>query len=251
MARRRPANQPARRTASEHSTAAEALEARIRSYHALGKKAWDEKGKPWSRRGGGLIVQLAEEAGVHTATVRAARRFASRYTGPQLEELCGLHGPDGLPLGLAHVKVLAQVRDKRRRRALQRRAAKEGWGVKRLRREVQAAAGAKRSKGRSRLRGEDSARDALEQSREFAEDWLRRTGILLGIKGERVEEHVDELMADDSGRARDLVARLLGQLEEVEEAARSAGVELRRLLARAEGRRGGRGGRRAAAEAKP
>lgn len=104
------------------ATAAKAarMEKRLRHHHALGRKA--------NGTGNGLSVEdLTSQYAINEHTLRKIRAFAREYTQKDLDELCKLRRPNGLPLQWGHIPYLLIVKDKQERKRLQERAAREGW----------------------------------------------------------------------------------------------------------------------------
>ena len=66
---------------------------------------------------------FAAEHGISVNTLRWEKRFAARYTKRQVEALCGLRRPNGLPLHWGHVMYLLGVDDLTQRKELERQAA--------------------------------------------------------------------------------------------------------------------------------
>jgi hypothetical protein len=93
-------------------------------------------------------MEFAERLGVRRDYVDKARQFASKYNNKQFDDLCALRRPDGMPLGRKHVVFLLSVKDKRQRARLQRMAADEAWGTRRLGEEITAIQGSQSSGGR-------------------------------------------------------------------------------------------------------
>ena len=77
----------------------------LRKYHALGQPS-KSKPKPM------VDVAKAHRIGVYTAY--KARAFATAYSKRELEALCRLRRPDGLPLSWAYVPYLLTVKDRAR-----------------------------------------------------------------------------------------------------------------------------------------
>src|SRR3954447_5150923 len=102
-------------------------EAQLRAYHALGRKVLERL------RGGPLdaatLQELDEETRYGFDNIRKARVFAARYTAGQLDELCKLRTPAGMPLPWRHVRQLLMLPPGEEREALQRKAAERGWGL--------------------------------------------------------------------------------------------------------------------------
>lgn len=74
------------------------------------------------------------------------------------------------PLTSTHVVPLLSVVDKRQRKSLQQRAAKEGWSTRELKDEIKKLRGRRSAGGRPPRRPKDLA-DALVQVVKFAETW--------------------------------------------------------------------------------
>ena len=105
-------------------------EAQLRAYHALGRKvlARIEGGK----LDAATLRALDEETGYGLDNIRKARVFARLYTQSQLDVLCALRTPRGMPLPWRHVQQLLKLPPGERRDALQRKAAELGWGLEEL-----------------------------------------------------------------------------------------------------------------------
>src|SRR4051812_6181151 len=79
-------------------------EAQLRAYPALGRMVIDRvKG---GRLDAATLQKLDEETGYGFDNIRKARVFATRYTAKQLDELCRLRTPQGMPLPWRHVRQL-------------------------------------------------------------------------------------------------------------------------------------------------
>jgi hypothetical protein len=81
-------------------------------------------------------VDLAVKKGIGINTAFKARAFARHYTQRELEALCRLRRPDGLPLNWAYVPYLLTVKDKRQRAQFEKQAAKIGWTAPELYAEI-------------------------------------------------------------------------------------------------------------------
>ena len=156
-------------------TAAEA-EAQLRAYHALGIMVRDRVKE--GRLDAETIRKLIEETGHGADNIRKARVFAARYTAGQLDELCKLRNPGGMPLPWRHVRQLLMLPPGEARDALQRKAAERGWSLeeliaaipKKVRREQ-----TRREGGRA-FRGPRTLADGLRQIVRHGDEWLRRFG---------------------------------------------------------------------------
>ena len=169
--RRRPA--AASKSTGESARVRDAVQ-ELRDYYQLGLDVLDADRKNPNRRtySKGVTIRFANRLGKGRDYVDKARQFAASYTEEQLDELCSLQRPDGMPLGRTHVVALLSVKDKRQRKRLQRRAAGEGWGTRRLGEEITAIQGRHSSGGR-RPREPDSAKDAVAQIVKMCERWGR------------------------------------------------------------------------------
>ena len=151
-------------------------EAQLRAYHALGIMVRDRVKE--GRLDAETIRKLIEETGHGADNIRKARVFAARYTAGQLDELCKLRSPEGMPLPWRHVRQLLMLPPGEGRDALQRKAAERGWSLE----EVVAAIPKKvrreqtRRKGGRAFRCPMSLADGLRQIERHGEEWLRRFG---------------------------------------------------------------------------
>lgn len=96
------------------------------------------------------------------------------YSQEELEELCSLRKPDGLPLGIGHVYQLIQVGGRGERKRLQKDAAKNCWSSRKLKAERMQKRGYKvpTNVGRKQWRP-TNLEDALVQIAQHADRWLR------------------------------------------------------------------------------
>ena len=82
-------------------------EAQLRAYHALGILVRDRVKE--GRLDAETIRKLTEETGHGADNIRKARVFAARYTAGQLDELCKLRTPEGMPLPWRQVRQLLML----------------------------------------------------------------------------------------------------------------------------------------------
>jgi len=171
--KKRPKSASAPKTTSEPASVRKAVK-QLRDYYQLGQEmlAADAKNPNRGVYSKGVTKEFAERIGTGRDYVDKARQFASRYTEDQLDELCSLRRPDGMPLGRRHLIALLSVKDKRQRNRLQRMAAEEGWGTRRLGEEIVGLQGSQSSGGR-RPRGPESVAGALAQIAKMSERWGR------------------------------------------------------------------------------
>ena len=71
-------------------------EAQLRAYHALGILVRDRA--KVGRLDADTLLKLTGETGYGADNLRKARVFVARYTDKQLDELCKLRTPEGMPL---------------------------------------------------------------------------------------------------------------------------------------------------------
>jgi hypothetical protein len=114
---------------SAHDAKVERMVRTIRDYYALGCKAE-------LRTEGTSIKEFAEEHGIGEMTMRQARAFARSYNTKDLDRLCSLRRPNGLPLQWGYIPYLLTVKDRQARADLQRRAARESWSAPELYAEI-------------------------------------------------------------------------------------------------------------------
>jgi len=159
---------------SRRDKASEA-EAQLRAYHDLGLKviARIKEG----RLDAATLQKLSEETGHGADNIRKARVFAARYTSGQLDELCQLRTPEGMPLPWRHVRQLLMMPPGEGRDKIQRKAAEKGWSLE----ELVAAIPKKvrnnqtRREGGRAFRRPKSLADALRQIVRHGDEWLRRS----------------------------------------------------------------------------
>src|SRR3954469_12398076 len=101
--------------------AAEA-ESRLRHLHAVGREAL-ARFPVGAAIDPGTIHEIAEREGLRLDNVQRARQFARTYSEKELDELCRLRNPGGMPLSWGHIRRLVSIPNKARRSALQKRAA--------------------------------------------------------------------------------------------------------------------------------
>ena len=157
----------------------------LRDLYRLGLKvlAADKKNPKRQTYSRGISLEFAEQLGVKRDYIDRARTFASTYSQKQFEELCSLRRPDGMPLSRKHISYLLSVKNKNERRRLQRMAAKQGWGTRRLGEEVATVQGSSSSGGR-RPRAPESVKGAISQIVKMATSWQRWYYGLESVPGE-------------------------------------------------------------------
>lgn len=132
----------------------------------------DEKkngGKLYGKDAIGRICKLLRwDDGV----IQLSLRFVRAYTPADLDHLCSLVLPRGLPLSWSHVRTLLCVDSKEQRQALLDRTVKEGWTCDQLAYEVKHLSEGKTPDGRGRPpRIPKNFDDAVTQQLQSAEQW--------------------------------------------------------------------------------
>ena len=205
-------------------------EAQLRAYHALGRKvlARIKEGK----LDAATLRALDEETGYGFDNIRKARLFARVYTVKQLDELCALRTPRGMPLPWRYVQQLLMVTPGEVRDALQRKAAERGWGLE----ELDAAIPRKVRRGQTPREGgrpfvrPRTVADGLRRIARHGDEWLRRYGSKAWAGDDWLRGKVGE-------RPVGLKARL-AEAREVLREVRGAVAELEARLKRFEAERG-------------
>jgi len=151
-------------------------EAQLRAYHALGREvlARIEGGK----LDAATLRQLDAETGYGLDNIRKARVFARVYSKEQLDDLCALRTPSGMPLPWRLVRQLLMLPPGETRDALQRKAAERGWGLDELAAAIprkQRLRQTRREGGRPFVRPGTVA-DGLRRIARHGDEWLRRYG---------------------------------------------------------------------------
>src|SRR4051794_36246836 len=151
-------------------------EAQLRAYHALGVMVRDRVKE--GRLDAEMIRKLIEETGHGADNIRKARVFAARYTTGQLDELCQLRTPEGMPLAWRHVRQLLMLPPGEERDAVQRKAAEGRWSLEELTAKIPRKVRLKQSRreGGRAFRGPRTLADGLRRIKRHGDDWLRRFG---------------------------------------------------------------------------
>lgn len=128
------------------------IEQRVRDHHAMGQLANDAQ----SERNIST-TDFAAKHGIDPGTLRRSKQFAELYSAKagtgdkgmsELDEVCNLRRPNGLPLHWGFLPYLMTVKDTKKRRQIAAKAAAQGWSPARLHAEIRQLEG--RSKGHGR-----------------------------------------------------------------------------------------------------
>ena len=136
-------------------------EAQLRAYHDLGVKV-NARVKE-GRLDTVTLQKLTGETGYGADNLRKARVFAAKYSSEQLDELCRLRTPEGMPLPWRLVRQLLMLPPGEDRDRLQRNVAEKGWGLEELVAAIprKVRRGQTRREGGRAFRGPRSLADAL------------------------------------------------------------------------------------------
>ena len=145
--------------------------ASLREFHRMGAEA-RKRAPNTGVYSPGVSIQLAAKYGISRGLVDKARAFAVMYDEADLEELCGLRNSQGMPLVRGHVIHLLSIKDRRQRRAFQRKAIQHDWSVRQLVAEIRKRFG-KSGKGGRKPPKPESLSDALQQIVRLSEPLLR------------------------------------------------------------------------------
>ena len=162
------------KSASEPPKVREAIQ-KLRAYYQLGCDVRDADTNNPDRKAysKGVSLRFAEELGVSRDFIDKARQFASSYTLKELEDLCRLRRPDGMPMGTSLIVPLLKLKDKKVRRRFQRRAAQEGWTKVRLEQELALIPSDRPSSGGRRPAKAATMEEALREIALRSERWSR------------------------------------------------------------------------------
>src|SRR4051812_44600950 len=153
--------------------AAEA-ESRLRHLHAVGREAL-ARFPIGAAIDPDTVHEIAEREGLRLDNMQRARQFARAYSEKELEELCRLRTPAGMPLGWGHVRRLVSIPNKAKHAALQRRAAKEGWTAAQISEAIlREVVGRRRQNGGRPFAAPRTLGEGLRQVVLRSEEWLRR-----------------------------------------------------------------------------
>ncbi len=128
------------------------IEQRVRDHHAMGQLANDAQAERNIS-----TTDFAAKHGIDPGTLRRSKQFAELYSSKagtgdkgmsELDEICNLRRPNGLPLHWGFLPYLMTVKGSKKRRQMAAKAAAQGWSPARLHAEIRELEG--RSKGHGR-----------------------------------------------------------------------------------------------------
>lgn len=195
---------------------AERMVGKIRTLYELGIRANtdDRPTRDWAER-----EQLTEH------TMRRARKFAREFTAEQLDRLCGLRRPNGLPLQWNHVVYLLTVENPAERLQWAEKAAKLGWTAPVLHGHIKASRGARVGHGRT-IQLPRTLEEGLEQLARDADLWIKRSEVVIPQAARSVTSRTRHRPAE-----RRAVESLLAVVERLQRRCRQVANELQERAA--------------------
>lgn len=211
---------------SARQAKAEAMIAKIWDHYRRGTEANEAQ-----REGRQFPKDFATEHGVSVNTLRWEKRFATRYTKRQVESLCRLRRPNGLPLHWGHVMYLLGVDDKAQRKELERQAAEHGWTAPELNDAIPAEFRHRTEPGHGRpLKKPRSPSAGLRQLRSEADVLVRRAQHVLREVTPVAEHGLDKALKQE-------VQSTADQLDELVKTGRRVARQLRAMVGNGRRRR--------------
>jgi len=132
-------------------------------------------------------TRFAESNTYPPRVVRQAKQFAEKYSEDQVEWLCGLRRPNGLPLHFKHIIFLLTLDSAKDRRKWAAAAAKHGWSAPTLHQQIKATL--KRSTGHGRSVVVPTSRiEALSQLKRDGDLWAKRCEAFVKLLGSNEPE---------------------------------------------------------------
>ena len=167
-----PARTVSRRPNLAAQSKAQRMLANLRRLYDLGRQANSDK-NPFS------TDQLAATLGMSPHTLRKARAFARTYSPEDLDRLCRMRRPNGLPLHFGYIPYLLSIREKTARQKLARKAAKRGWTAPQLYSAIRRHYPERRCDHGRRMSIAGGPEAGLERLVADAERWLRLAELVI------------------------------------------------------------------------
>jgi hypothetical protein len=124
--------------------------------------------------------QFASNQNVPLQEIRRDKQFARLFSAEEVELVCQLRTPRGMPLQTGHVKKVLSIADRKERMRWLTKAAEEGWTADVLSKQITKAKGQTEAHGRS-IKPPVSLEDGLEQLVREGELWLKRLTVLVEL----------------------------------------------------------------------
>lgn len=210
-------SKPRKRPQTPHDPAvqrkADEMISRLREYHRLGQEC-NLLATRKERR------EFADQQAISHTTIRKVRAFAREYTSRELDELCRLRKPDGMPFHFGYIPYFLCVHAKRQRQNLQRQAAKNGWTAPEVHTAIRQMRGGRRGGGGRPMKQPATAEAGLARITADGHLWMRRCELVLAALK----------TAKPDGDLRSSAEDAVLALRAVVKAARSAAKEMETML---------------------
>lgn len=217
-------SQPRKRPQTPHDPAvqrkADEMIARLREYHRLGLECNLLPTRKERR-------EFADRQAISQTTIRKVRAFAREYTARELDELCRLRKPDGMPFHFGYIPYFLCVHAKKDRQKIQRQAAENGCTAPEVHVAIQQMRGGRQCGGGRPMKKPATAGAGLARITAEGHLWVRRCELVLAAL--KTAKPVGDLR----GTAEEAVLAL----RSVEKTARSMAKELGTLLGSRSGRK--------------
>lgn len=206
-------SKPRRRPQTPHDPAvrrkADEMIAKLREYHRLGQECNLLPTRKERR-------EFADQHAISQTTIRKVRALAREYTSTELDELCRLRKPDGMPFHFGYIPYFLCVHAKKQRQKLQRQAAENGWTAPEVHAAIRQMRGGRQGGGGRPMKQPTTAEAGLARITADGRLWVRRCGLVLAaLKTGKPDRDL-----------RDSVEETVLALRAVEKTARSAAKEL-------------------------
>jgi len=161
---------------------ADEMIAKLREYHRLGQEC---NLLPTRRE----RREFADQQAISQTTIRKVRAFAREYTAKELDELCRLRKPDGMPFHFGYIPYFLCVHRKTERQRIQRKAAEAGWTAPEVHAAIQQTHGGRRGGGGRPMKQPATAEAGLARITADGRLWVRRCELVLMAFRSRKLDH--------------------------------------------------------------
>lgn len=169
-------SKPRKRPQTPHDPAvqrkADEMIAKLREYHRLGQECNLLPTRKERR-------EFADQQAISQTTIRKVRSFAREYTAKELDELCRLRKPDGMPFHFGYIPYFLCAHAKKDRQKIQRQAAKNGWTAPEVHVAIQQMHGGRRGGGGRPMKKPATAEAGLARITADGRLWARRCELVL------------------------------------------------------------------------
>ena len=169
-------SKPRKRPQTPHDPAvqrkADEMIAKLREYHRLGLECNLLPTRKERR-------EFADQQAISQTTIRKVRAFAREYTSPELDELCRLRKPDGMPFHFGYIPYFLCCHGKKERQKLQRQAAENGWTAPEVHAAIRQMRGGRQGGGGRPMKKPATAEAGLTRITADGRLWVRRCELVL------------------------------------------------------------------------